>query len=123
MRLLLGSSCFRDLKFDKYYEKNGSRKDIGYNDYFYSQYRYNQWIKASESNTIRLDHSVDDDSHSKEKGTVGAVTHAGFIVASVIALFGIPRPGTGARLDPDHVSLTEWHCLEVGWRLVRYNVR
>lgn len=43
------------------------------NDYFYSQYRYNQWIKASESNTIRLDHSVDDDTHTKEKGTVGAV--------------------------------------------------
>src|SRR5579875_2217213 len=29
--------------------------------------------------------------------TVVAATHAGFIVASVLVLFDIPRPGTGAR--------------------------
>ncbi len=43
------------------------------NDYFYSQYRYDQWTKAKEQDSIRLDHSVDDDSQPKEKGTVGAV--------------------------------------------------
>ncbi len=32
--------------------------------------------------------------------TVIAVTHAGFIVGTVLALFDIPRPGTGARLEP-----------------------
>ena len=55
--------------------------------------------------------------------TVVAVTHAGFILTSLIALFNIPRPGTGARLDPDHASLTEWRKLEGIWRLVQYNVR
>ncbi|MCH8126403.1 isoaspartyl peptidase/L-asparaginase [candidate division KSB1 bacterium] len=43
------------------------------NDYFYSQLRYDQWTKAKERDSIRLDHSVDDDSQTKEKGTVGAV--------------------------------------------------
>ena len=50
-----------------------------------------------------------------------AVTHAGFIVLSVLALFDIPRPGTGARLDPHYASTTEWHFEDGIWRLVRYN--
>ena len=53
--------------------------------------------------------------------TVVAVTHAGFIVASVLVLFAIPRPGTGARLDPDYTSLTEWHVAQAMWQLVRFN--
>lgn len=53
--------------------------------------------------------------------TVVAVTHAGFIVASFLVLFDIPRPGTGTRLDPAHLSLTEWHVSEASWRLVRFN--
>ena len=39
--------------------------------------------------------------------TVVAVTHAGFIVVSVLVLFDIPRPGTRAHLDPGFTSLTE----------------
>lgn len=53
--------------------------------------------------------------------TVVAVTHAGFIVASFLVLFDIPRPGTGARLDPAHLSQTEWSVSEAAWRLVRFN--
>ena len=53
--------------------------------------------------------------------TVVAMTHAGFIVASVLVLFDIPRPGTGARLDPGYTSLTEWRLARVIWRLVRFN--
>src|SRR2546430_1881588 len=53
--------------------------------------------------------------------TVVAVTHAGFIVASVLVLFDIPRPGTGARLDPGSTSLTEWRVAQARWRLVRFN--
>jgi broad specificity phosphatase PhoE len=53
--------------------------------------------------------------------TVVAVTHAGFIVASLLVMFDIPRPGTGARLEPDHTSLTEWHVTGTGWTLVRFN--
>lgn len=53
--------------------------------------------------------------------TVVAVTHAGFIVASMLVLFDIPRLGTGARLDPGSTSLTEWRVAQARWRLVRFN--
>lgn len=53
--------------------------------------------------------------------TVVAATHAGFIVASVLVLFDIPRPGTGTRLDPGYSSLTEWRVEEGRWQLVRFN--
>ena len=53
--------------------------------------------------------------------TVVAVTHAGFIVASVLVLFDIPRPGTSARLDPGSTSLTEWRVAQARWQLVRFN--
>lgn len=53
--------------------------------------------------------------------TVVAVTHAGFIVASVLVLFAIPRPGTGARLEPRYTSLTVWKAGNDIWQLERYN--
>src|SRR5258708_4271916 len=55
--------------------------------------------------------------------TVLAVTHAGFIVASILVMFDIPRSGTGNRgwLDPLHTSLTEWAATPERWTLVRYN--
>ena len=53
--------------------------------------------------------------------TVVAVTHAGFIVASVLDLFDIPRPGTGAHLDPGYTELPEWRVEEARWQLVRFN--
>lgn len=53
--------------------------------------------------------------------TVVAVTHAGFIVVSILATFGIPRPGTGARLEPHNTSLTEWRFDQGKWQLQRYN--
>lgn len=53
--------------------------------------------------------------------TVVAVTHAGFIVASFLVLFAIPRPGNGARIDPKHTSITEWHYFDHVWHLLRYN--
>jgi probable phosphoglycerate mutase len=53
--------------------------------------------------------------------TVVAVTHAGFIIATLFVLFGIPRPGTGARLDPRYTSLTGWELTGGNWRLERYN--
>ncbi len=53
--------------------------------------------------------------------TVVAVTHAGFIVASVLVLFDIPRPGTRAHLDPGYTSLNEWRVAQARWQLVRFN--
>jgi broad specificity phosphatase PhoE len=53
--------------------------------------------------------------------TVVAVTHAGFIVVSILTTFGIPRPGTCARLEPDNTSLTEWRFDQGTWQLQRYN--
>ena len=53
--------------------------------------------------------------------TVVAVSHAGFIVPAILTLFAIPRPGTGARLEPRHTALTEWRVSCGLWQLVRYN--
>lgn len=54
--------------------------------------------------------------------TVLAVTHAGFIVASLLTTFAIPRPGTRARLEPRHTALTAWELAPGGaWQLERYN--
>jgi probable phosphoglycerate mutase len=49
------------------------------------------------------------------------VTHAGFIVAAFLVLFAIPRPGTGARVDPGFAAITEWEFSQGVWRLVRFN--
>ena len=59
------------------------------------------------------------DDYAGEK--VMAVTHAGFIVGSFMTRFDIPRPGTGARLDPLNTSVTEWRWETSVWRLVSYN--
>lgn len=53
--------------------------------------------------------------------TVIAVTHAGFIVATLLVAFAIPRPGTGAWLAPTHTGLTEWIVSDGHWQLARYN--
>jgi broad specificity phosphatase PhoE len=53
--------------------------------------------------------------------TVVAVTHAGFIVLSMLELFQIPTSGGRAWLEPSHASLTEWQISNDGWRLERYN--
>lgn len=52
--------------------------------------------------------------------TVLAVTHAGFIVASILVVFEIPRTSRG-WLEPLHASLTEWNVTPERWTLVRYN--
>src|SRR5262249_44377751 len=49
--------------------------------------------------------------------TVIAVTHAGFIVASLLVLFEIPRPSTGAQVDPMYTAITEWEFSHTAWRL------
>ena len=56
-----------------------------------------------------------------ENQSVMVITHAGFIVASLLVLFDIPRPGTGAYFDPVHTSLTEWHKTNGIWQLAKYN--
>ena len=53
--------------------------------------------------------------------TVVAVTHAGFIVLTLLDLFSIPPAVKRARLDPIHTSLTEWQVSNNVWRLERYN--
>ncbi|HYF64644.1 MAG TPA: histidine phosphatase family protein [Herpetosiphonaceae bacterium] len=53
--------------------------------------------------------------------TVVAVSHAGFIVAALLMLFAIPRPGTGARIDPGHASLTRWRHEDGSWHLEAFN--
>ena len=53
--------------------------------------------------------------------TVVAVSHAGFIVLSLLTLFEIPRTETRARIDPRFTSLTEWIVENGRWMLERYN--
>lgn len=55
--------------------------------------------------------------------TVVAVCHAGVITASVRVLFGIPYPGTGARILPTNTGLTEWEYEPDGdrWTLHTFN--
>jgi broad specificity phosphatase PhoE len=73
--------------------------------------------------TARVTRRMHRFAHDHPNGRVVAVTHAGFIVWSVLSLFEIPRPGTGARLDPDFASITEWEYLQhdQAWRLIRFN--
>lgn len=52
---------------------------------------------------------------------VVAISHAGFIVAAMLELFAIPRPGTGARIDPGYASLTRWQYAEGVWHLEGFN--
>lgn len=54
--------------------------------------------------------------------TLVIVTHSGFIMASVRALFAIPTPGTGARLEPSCASCTEWRYDDGTWLLAGYNI-
>lgn len=53
--------------------------------------------------------------------TVIAVSHAGFIVVSLLDRFCIPPSGPRAQLEPTHTSLTEWRVTNKVWRLERYN--
>ena len=57
-----------------------------------------------------------------DAGTLIIVTHSGFIMASVRALFAIPTPGTGARLEPSCASCTEWRHDDGTWLLAGYNI-
>jgi broad specificity phosphatase PhoE len=54
---------------------------------------------------------------------VVAVCHAGVIMASMRVLLGVPRSGTGARLQPTNTGLTEWEYDEAleRWTLHRFN--
>lgn len=52
--------------------------------------------------------------------TVLVTTHAGFIVATMLVIFDIPRTRRG-WLDPAHTSMTEWGVDSERWTLVRYN--
>ncbi|MBI1255964.1 MAG: hypothetical protein GC204_00695 [Chloroflexi bacterium] len=55
--------------------------------------------------------------------TVLVVTHAGFIVGSLLTLFDVPRSGAGrvARFELNNTSLTEWQVSAGVWTLAKYN--
>lgn len=71
----------------------------------------------------RVRHALDTLATTYRGKTVVAVTHAGFIVVAFLTLFAIPRPGTGARIDPGFTSVTEWEHDDTtdNWRLIRFN--
>ena len=53
--------------------------------------------------------------------TVLAVTHAGFIVASMMVLFDMAQMGKRAWLNPRNTSLTQWQYAAGVWTLETYN--
>lgn len=57
--------------------------------------------------------------HSGE--TVVVVTHAGFIVASLLTLLGMPISTDRAYLDPQFTSITCWRWTPKRWSLVSFN--
>lgn len=50
-----------------------------------------------------------------------SITHAGFIIASLLTIFAIPRPGTQARFEPSYTGITEWSLIAQRRTLERYN--
>ena len=76
---------------------------------------WNQFIQRVRTTPQRLAEQFPDQ-------TVAAVTHAGFIVVSFLALFEVPLYGPHARIDPDFTGITEWEMMSgSGCRLIRYN--
>jgi probable phosphoglycerate mutase len=53
--------------------------------------------------------------------TVVAVTHAGFILASLLDLLAVPSSAKRAQLDPRFTSITTWHWTAGRWSLIGYN--
>ena len=53
--------------------------------------------------------------------TVVVVTHAGFIVGSVLTRFAVPIGTKRAWLEPANGSVTEWHWDGDVWSLATYN--
>ena len=79
--------------------------------------------EALESFFLRVKEAMNFLAALERQQTVLAVTHAGFIMGSIRALFDIPTPGTGARLEPNFTSLTEWHIHDGIWELSYFNSR
>lgn len=61
--------------------------------------------------------------HEHAGRTVVAVCHAGVIMSSIRSIFDIPRPGTGARMQPTNTGLTDWEYEPAidRWTLHRFN--
>ena len=53
--------------------------------------------------------------------TVVVVTHAGFVVASVLGLLAVQSSHDRATLDPWHTSITCWRRDSKRWNLERFN--
>lgn len=72
----------------------------------------------------RVRRTVDDLPHRYAGQNVVAVTHAGFIVWSFFMLLGVPRPGTGTRIEPDFAARTDWDYEQSTgtWTLRRFNI-
>ena len=70
---------------------------------------------------VRVDRALSRLAKDYAEETVIVVTHAGFIVGSVLTLFNVPREGSRARLDPVNASVTEWRLESSVWALASYN--
>lgn len=78
--------------------------------------------ESLEEFLIRVEATMNRLAAEHEVGTTLVITHAGFIMGSVRALFKVPTPGTGARLEPRFLSLTEWTRQDGVWELRYFNL-
>jgi broad specificity phosphatase PhoE len=78
--------------------------------------------ESLENFFARIESTMNQIAEQNTVGTTLAITHAGFIMGSVRALFDIPTPGTGARLEPSFLSLTEWTKQDDIWELRYFNL-
>jgi probable phosphoglycerate mutase len=69
----------------------------------------------------RVRRCLDDLATAHAGQTVAIVTHAGFVVASLLELLAIPATGERAYLDPAFTSLTCWQHQAGRWTLVSFN--
>jgi probable phosphoglycerate mutase len=53
--------------------------------------------------------------------TVVVVSHGGVLMGSMLVTFGIPRPGTRARMETMNTGIVEWQVNDGVWTLMRFN--
>ncbi len=75
------------------------------------------WLAFSKRVTLTLDQLAEQYADQ----TVAVVTHGGFIAASLVVKFNIPRPGTETHLHAENTSITEWRVKNGRWTLLRFS--
>ena len=79
--------------------------------------------ESLDEGLVRVDDTLERLAQRYADETVIAVSHAGFIMGTLLTLLRIPVHNRRARLEPDFLSMTEWSSTDGNWVLRYYNVR